>query len=372
MVRALTASLAVLLLVASPAAGQQQPTEQWAVNPQTVLDLPGAWRLSQGAGVVVAVIDSGVRIDHPDLRSNLWRNPAERPGNERDDDGNGYVDDVHGVNLSSRGDDARTCATTSGHGTHVAGTIAAAANGRGVIGVAYRAKLMTVKILDERGIGSTKAMAEGIRYAAANGARIINLSLETPDRRPARAGRDQGRAGRGRADRLLGRQHRHRHRPAAAVPGRDPGAEPDRRRRDGARRRAGAVEVLQLRLAHRAGRRARRGRRLDLPRRRLRDPLGHVDGRAARGRRRGPDGVRQPAAVRGRAARAAARARACAPRRPAARARSRRWRRCRPPCARRRTRSTRPRRPASSRSRRPRTRCARSTRSRAPRSAPCA
>jgi len=184
MVRALTASLAVLLLGASPAAGQQRPTEQWAVNPQTVLDLPGAWRLSQGAGVVVAVIDSGARIDHPDLRSNLWRNPAERPGNERDDDGNGYVDDIHGVNLSERGD-STDLRDNAGHGTHVAGTIAAAANGRGVIGVAYRAKLMVVKILDRRGIGSTKAMAEGIRYAAANGARIINLSLETPadDRR---------------------------------------------------------------------------------------------------------------------------------------------------------------------------------------------
>ena len=184
MVRALTASLAVFLLGASPAAGQQRPTEQWAVNPQTVLDLPGAWRLSQGAGVVVAVIDSGARIDHPDLRSNLWRNPAERPGNERDDDGNGYVDDIHGVNLSNRGD-STDLRDNAGHGTHVAGTIAAAANGRGVIGVAYRAKLMVVKILDRRGIGSTKAMAEGIRYAAANGARIINLSLETPadDRR---------------------------------------------------------------------------------------------------------------------------------------------------------------------------------------------
>jgi hypothetical protein len=154
------------------------------VNPQTVLDLPGAWRLSQGAGVVVAVIDSGVRIDHPDLRSNLWRNPAERPGNDRDDDGNGYVDDVHGVNLSGRGE-TTDLTDRAGHGTHVAGTIAAAANGKGVIGVAYRAKLMAVKILDRRGIGSTKAMALGIRYAAANGARIINLSLETPtdDRR---------------------------------------------------------------------------------------------------------------------------------------------------------------------------------------------
>ena len=62
----------------------------------------------------------------------------------------------------------------------MAGTIAAAANGRGVIGVAYRAKLMTIKILDARGSGMTAALAAGVRYAAANGARIVNLSLETP------------------------------------------------------------------------------------------------------------------------------------------------------------------------------------------------
>ena len=178
MVRALTAGVAVFLLLASPAAGRQQD-EQWAVNPETVLDLPGAWRLSQGAGVVVAVIDSGVRVDHPDLRSNLWVNRAERPGNKRDDDGNGYVDDVHGVNLSGRGA-STDLRDNVGHGTHVAGTIAAAANGKGVIGVAYRAKVMTVKIIGERGKGSTPEMAKGIRYAVANGARIINLSLETP------------------------------------------------------------------------------------------------------------------------------------------------------------------------------------------------
>ena len=129
------------------------------------------------------------------------------PGNHTDDDGNGYVDDVHGVNLSADGS-TRDLRDQLGHGTHVAGTIAAAANGRGVIGVANRAKLMTVKVLDARGAGSTAAIAAGIRYAAANGARIINLSLETADRRPARARGDRGRGGGQRARRLLGRQRR--------------------------------------------------------------------------------------------------------------------------------------------------------------------
>jgi hypothetical protein len=161
-----------------PAAAQR--VEQWAVSPDTVLDLPRAWQLSRGAGVVVAVIDSGLRVDHPDLRPNLWVNPGERPANGRDDDGNGYVDDIHGVNVSGRG---RTTAIgdVGGHGTHVAGTIAAAADGRGVVGVAHRARVMVVRVLTESRNGTTKAMAEGIRYATANGAQIINLSLETPD-----------------------------------------------------------------------------------------------------------------------------------------------------------------------------------------------
>ncbi len=119
-----------------------------------------------------------MRLDHPGPAPNVWTNFGEVPGNGVDDDRNGYVDDVHGVDLTSTraGQDLSDGA---GHGTHVAGTIAAADNGRGVVGVAFRAKLMTVRVLDDRGAGTTGAVAEGIRYAAANGARIINLSLES-------------------------------------------------------------------------------------------------------------------------------------------------------------------------------------------------
>jgi subtilisin family serine protease len=175
------AAVAAALLAAPPAAGAPVDAlqgEQWAVGPDTVFDLPGAWELSQGTGVVVAVVDSGMRLDHPDLAPNAWVNFAEVPGNGVDDDSNGYVDDVHGVDLTT-GQPGHDLHDGYGHGTHVAGTIAAAANGRGVVGVAYRARLMTVKVLDDRGAGSTGAVAEGIRYAAANGARIINLSLES-------------------------------------------------------------------------------------------------------------------------------------------------------------------------------------------------
>jgi subtilisin family serine protease len=184
---ALLAAAGAAALLAIPAAAQapheERQQEQWAVAPGVVLDLPPAWELSQGAGVVVAVVDSGTKLDHPDLAPNAWTNFREVPGNRRDDDGNGYVDDVHGVDLTTEraGQDL---SDGNGHGTHVAGIIAAAANRRGVVGVAFRAKIMTVKVLDAQSRGTTGGVAEGIRYAAANGARIINLSLGGPTQDP--------------------------------------------------------------------------------------------------------------------------------------------------------------------------------------------
>jgi subtilisin family serine protease len=175
------AAFAAALMSATPAAGAPSDAlvdEQWAVSPDAVFGLPGAWELSQGAGVVVAVVDSGARLEHPDLAPNIWTNFDEVPGNGVDDDNNGYVDDVHGVDLTTTSP-SQNLNDGFGHGTHVAGTIAAAANGRGVVGVAYRARLMIVRVLADNGGGTTGAVAEGIRYAAANGARIINLSLES-------------------------------------------------------------------------------------------------------------------------------------------------------------------------------------------------
>jgi subtilisin family serine protease len=174
------------LLAAAAAAPAQAPrdarqNEQWAVGDGVVLNLPQAWQLSQGAGVVVAVIDSGAKLEHPDLAPNIWTNFDEVPGNGVDDDANGYVDDVHGVDLTTRRN-RQDLSDGNGHGTHVAGIIGGAANGRGVVGVAFRARLMIVKVLDARGAGTTGGVAEGIRYAAANGARIINLSLGGPTR----------------------------------------------------------------------------------------------------------------------------------------------------------------------------------------------
>jgi len=150
--------------------------EQWAVASGALLDLPGAWQLTEGEGVTVAIVDSGARLSHTDLAPNIWTNFGETPGNGVDDDHNGYVDDVHGVDLSSS-KPGQNLDDGDGHGTHVAGIVAAARNNNGVVGVAPQAKLMIVRVLDDKKAGTTGAVAEGIRYAAQNGARVINLSL---------------------------------------------------------------------------------------------------------------------------------------------------------------------------------------------------
>jgi glycine betaine/choline ABC-type transport system substrate-binding protein len=157
--------------------------DQWATDEDAVIDLPNAWRLGEGAGAVVAVVDSGTKLDHPDLAPNIWANFREVPSNGVDDDGNGYVDDVYGVDLTSTAT-GQNLSDQHGHGTHVAGIIGAARNGRGVIGVAPRARIMTVRVLAADGSGTTGAVAEGIRYAAAMGARVINASVQGNDPDP--------------------------------------------------------------------------------------------------------------------------------------------------------------------------------------------
>ncbi|MGH7943989.1 MAG: S8 family serine peptidase [Opitutaceae bacterium] len=130
---------------------------------------------TDASGVIVAVIDSGVRLDHPDIIANLWRNPREIPGNGRDDDGNGYVDDVNGINaITNSGNPTDDL----GHGTHVAGIIGAAGdNGIGISGVAWRVQIMALKFLrGGTGRGSTSDAIQCIDYAIANGAHIINAS----------------------------------------------------------------------------------------------------------------------------------------------------------------------------------------------------
>jgi len=129
-----------------------------------------------GQGVIVAVVDTGIDYNHPDLNANIWKNTKEIADNGKDDDANGYIDDVYGWNFVSNNNNPLDL--VRGHGTHVAGTIAAVKNSFGVTGIAYNAKVMAVKVLnDEQGSGSDTMIANGIRYAVDNGARVINLSL---------------------------------------------------------------------------------------------------------------------------------------------------------------------------------------------------
>ncbi|WP_414528325.1 S8 family peptidase [Nodularia chucula] len=136
---------------------------------------PAAWAQGYtGRGVVIAVLDTGVDYTHPDLKDNIWTNPGEIPGNGIDNDGNGYIDDTQGWNFA---DNSNNVIDANGHGTHVAGTIAGGNNGFGVIGIAYDAKIMPVKVLSDQGSGSSTSVANGIYYAVNNGANVINLSL---------------------------------------------------------------------------------------------------------------------------------------------------------------------------------------------------
>lgn len=151
-------------------------TQQWAIAEasQASVHAPAAWSRSVGAGVVVAVIDSGVDIYHPELAVQLWRNPKESAGNRLDDDRNGFVDDIHGANFLNNSGNVMDSA---GHGTHVAGIVAAAANnGHGGVGLAPGAKIMALKVLDAAGNGSISAAANAIYYAVNNGAKVINAS----------------------------------------------------------------------------------------------------------------------------------------------------------------------------------------------------
>ncbi len=127
-----------------------------------------------GKGVVVAVVDTGVDYNHEDLKNNIWTNTKEIAGNGIDDDDNGYIDDNYGWNFSDKNNNTLD---NNGHGTHVSGTIAGENNNYGVTGIAYDAKIMPVKVLNESGSGSYSSISKGIRYAVDNGANVINLSL---------------------------------------------------------------------------------------------------------------------------------------------------------------------------------------------------
>ncbi len=141
------------------------------------VNAPGAWDVLTGGDVVVAVVDTGIDYNHVDLNDNMWANPGD-PANGVDDDHNGWVDDVRGIDLAN--DDADPIDDSS-HGTHVAGIIGGEGNNAiGASGVAWKVRMIGLKFLDANGEGNTADAATAIDYAVKAGARVINASWGGP------------------------------------------------------------------------------------------------------------------------------------------------------------------------------------------------
>ena len=137
---------------------------------------PEGWEtLHSASNIIVAIVDSGVRYTHQDLAANMWVNPGEIPGNGIDDDGNGFVDDVHGINASAH---TGNPIDLEGHGTQVAGLVGAVGNNSlGIVGVAWKVQLMACRYSDDTGMGTISDVVECINYARSQGAHIINGSF---------------------------------------------------------------------------------------------------------------------------------------------------------------------------------------------------
>lgn len=131
--------------------------------------------------IIVAVVDTGVDYNHEDLKDNMWINANEIPGNGLDDDNNGYVDDIHGINTLNRDSQGRATGDISdshSHGTHVSGTIGAVQNNDiGIAGIASRVRIMGIRTVPNRGDETDKDVVESFLYAAKHGAKVINCSF---------------------------------------------------------------------------------------------------------------------------------------------------------------------------------------------------
>jgi len=184
-----TILIAIFLFLAGPTLAKISNDPyyyQWAYDHTKVFD---AWNYTVGSqAVVVAVIDNGFDTFHPDLRGNVWKNKAEIRNNNKDDDNNGYVDDVWGWNFVDDNNNPRpqvSNLTTQqkkdqvfSHGTLVAGLIGAVGdNDKDGAGINWQVKLMNLKVIGNTGFGSVQTLPKAIRYAVDNGADIINVSM---------------------------------------------------------------------------------------------------------------------------------------------------------------------------------------------------
>ncbi len=155
--------------------------DEWG---RDLIKAPEVWAKGlTGDGIVVAIIDSGVDYNHPDLTGNIWSNGGEngvdatgrnKASNGVDDDGNGFVDDFRGWDFANNDNDPMD---DNSHGTHISGLLAAKRDGVGITGTAPTAKIMPLKILNSTGVGKISDEINAINYAVANGAKIINISF---------------------------------------------------------------------------------------------------------------------------------------------------------------------------------------------------
>jgi subtilisin family serine protease len=156
----------------------------WAFNAKAGLDVAGAYDALPAhtpKEIIVAVVDTGVDHNHEDLKDVMWRNEKEIIGNGIDDDNNGYIDDLHGINTLVRDAQGRATMNTMAshwHGTHVAGTIAATQNnGLGIAGVANNVKIMALRTVPDDSDELDSNIVEAYLYAAKMGAKVINCSF---------------------------------------------------------------------------------------------------------------------------------------------------------------------------------------------------
>ncbi len=153
---------------------------QWALQNTTTpgadINATQAWDITQGSSdVVVAVIDTGVNYNHPDLKNNIWQNPLEIPGDGIDNDHNGFIDDVHGWDFYNKDNDPMD---NYGHGTHVAGIIAAEGNnGIGVAGVNWHVKILPLKFLGSDGSGDVRGAVAALNYCVMLRQRGVNIRV---------------------------------------------------------------------------------------------------------------------------------------------------------------------------------------------------
>ncbi|MFA6194169.1 MAG: S8 family serine peptidase [Patescibacteria group bacterium] len=187
MKKLITSFFILSLFLAEPVLANITPNDfyygnQWYLSK---IKADSAWdKITGSPDMVIAVIDSGIQVNHPDLKDNIWKNAREIFGNNIDDDGNGFIDDVSGWDFVNNAPDPSPKFTVGwteagvSHGTMVAGIIAARGNNsEGVAGITWQAQIMALKVLNDKGEGKLSNVIRAIDYAIANGADIINLSF---------------------------------------------------------------------------------------------------------------------------------------------------------------------------------------------------